>query len=504
MKIITKLLVIFFILLNGGCSVFFPKYEKPKVDIPAEWRTKDPKSKILGSNLSEIKWWTSFNDPQLVSLINCALEKNSDLQIGYGNVKQAQAALMKTMYGWLPSVGGGAAGALGNLTNLNITNPQSPVQLSRVIFSEKVWPYNAYMSGFVPSYSLNLFSQINQVNMSKYNLESKIETYHAVRLAIISQTAASYFTLLGLKKELYLHNQLLKDLTDIKKYSNFQYNSGSVSLMKLNSIDQQIATLKANVPKIKDGITHAENAINVLTSHRPSSINIKRDFDAIKTDKIIPANLPAKLLQQRPDIKMAEYQLRMYNSAVGTAASQLFPTVDLAGFLGNAALNISTTFTFYTNILHSQAVAIAPIFHPKIWAYIKRAKAIRYMAVHNYISKVNKALAEVDNGFSTHLSVNQSYFEKQIALDKSRDQRRLAFTKYNAGALSYVDALTFKLNEDKAKLDLNKYKMQQMASIVNLYQVLGGGSLEDKNTEKKLHSPEIKEWLPHNILRSKV
>ena len=60
-------------LLLGACSLA-PKYERPEMDMPAQWRKVD-----LGTVPLHTDWWKRFNDPVLTALIEQALEKNQDL-----------------------------------------------------------------------------------------------------------------------------------------------------------------------------------------------------------------------------------------------------------------------------------------------------------------------------------------------------------------------------------------------------------------------------------------
>src|SRR5687767_8644280 len=89
----------------AGCTVG-PNYRAPTVDMPLAWvgPTMQPALASAGTtqpttapsaattqpaNLS--RWWTTFDDPQLDSLIDRAVESNLDLRQAQARLRQARA-----------------------------------------------------------------------------------------------------------------------------------------------------------------------------------------------------------------------------------------------------------------------------------------------------------------------------------------------------------------------------------------------------------------------------
>ena len=95
-------------LLLGACSLA-PKYERPEMDMPAQWRKVD-----LGTVPLHTDWWKRFNDPVLTALIEQALEKNQDLAKSLADIDSAAAQMGVATANLAPMIsGGGAAGAEG-------------------------------------------------------------------------------------------------------------------------------------------------------------------------------------------------------------------------------------------------------------------------------------------------------------------------------------------------------------------------------------------------------
>lgn len=437
--------------------------------MPDRWHSHDKKTMVRPVQINTLAWWTKFHDPQLNQLITEALANNNDLGIATGNVLAAQAALKKVQFSWLPTLGLAGTGFGGRFSNTEVTQP-----LPILPFNHPP-RFNGYFAGFVPEYTLNAITSIKQGDVARFNLALQTAETNAVRLGVISQMAGSYFSLLGLKKQLALQEQMIRDATSLRKLTAIQCQQGAVSTINVAALDQSIATLRKKTPKLHHDITKIENAINVLTNRNPDSIITKNNFDHLSTQDIIPINLPSETLKTRPDIAIAEYQLQISHAMVGVAASQLFPSISLTGLGGASSLDLTSLLNFGSGLGAGLAIAKMPLISMEIYAEIARAKGKKYAAYYNYLKTVRNAFAEVDNALSQHATVDQTYEQQYIAVKKAQEQYTIAENQYKQGAISYSKTLLTKLNLDYMKAGLNQAKMHQMRSIVNLYQVFGGG-----------------------------
>lgn len=456
----------------SSCESLSSHTKKPVIDMPARWHSRDKHTIVQPVQVNALAWWTKFHDPQLNQLMTEALSNNNDLSIATGNIFAAQASLRKVQYSWLPSIGLGGTGFAGQFPNRKFVGPQLPLPQLPFNHSPRV---NGYFAGFVPEYSLNILRNIKQGNAAHLNLAMQTAEQNATRLGVISQVAGSYFSLLGLKKQLALQEQMIHDATALRDLTTLQYQQGAVSTTNVTAIEQLIATLRKKKPIIQHDITKVENALNVLTNKNPGAIITRNHFDRIRTQGVIPIHLPSETLKVRPDVAIAGYQLEISHAMVGVAASELFPSFSLTGLGGASSLDLTSILSWGTGLGAGIAVAEMPLISMEAFANIARAKGKKYAAYYNYIKTVRNAFAEVDNALSQHASIDQSYDQQYIAVQKAKEQYHIAKNQYQQGAISYSDTLAAKLNLDYMQASLNQAKMQQMRSIVNLYQVFGGG-----------------------------
>src|SRR5262249_45708309 len=104
-------MVLAFSLLAGGCAVG-PRYWKPTTNLapfhnPAG--ASGAKPEFPAPPLDS--WWTGFNDPILVTVVQRALDQNLDLAASFARVRQARAAAAAAGARPLPTGGFGGTGA---------------------------------------------------------------------------------------------------------------------------------------------------------------------------------------------------------------------------------------------------------------------------------------------------------------------------------------------------------------------------------------------------------
>lgn len=434
-----------------GCGLFGPTYSKPNTQDPNKFPSRDVLSVTESANLPMMAWWKSFNDPQLNKLIESALKNNNNIQAAIGNIVAAQGQLRQVQFNWIPtaSISGG--------------------------YSSRSFIGEGYNFAATPAYSLNVFQQIRAQEYAKANYEAVRAAKDTVRLSVISSTVTGYFTLLGQDYQLQLQKQLVKDLEDLLKFANIQYKNGYISLYQVQSYEQQYQNAKAQVPIIENNIVASQNALRVLLNENPGNIERGLKFMQLNSYGVIPANLPSQVLRNRPDVRQAEQQLMAANANIGVATSSFFPSISLTGVGGTAAQALSGLFSAGSDYWVKSASISMPFLNFGIYGQIEQAKGQYYSAYYNYLQTVRSAFASVDNDLSAHQQLTVSLDSQKLNYDSSVIAYNLAESSYRDGLYSKPTLLQNAVTMDQAALVLQQSKLQQLGTIVQLYQDLGGG-----------------------------
>lgn len=469
-----KLTIVFCALLSS-CGLFGPDYKKPQVENGEKWRSQQGNNLINSKeNLTQTAWWQKFNDPTLNDLIQQGLYRNNNIEVAKNNLLVAQASLKQVEMNWVPTINLGASAGTGQAFNNSFTNTSGNPALG-ALHPNDPQGFGFSGIGLIPSYTLNVFSQINQQKMAKLSVKMQEQVINSVKLAVISQIAGSYFTLLGLHKQLELQEKMIADAEMMKNYNIIKYKSGSTDNLQIEALEQYISNLKSQIPQIKHNIVQVENTLQVLTDHNPDTITKIGNFDNISANGIVPVNMPSQVLNNRPDIAIAEYQLKLTNANIGLVRSQFFPSISLTTPVGAASGSLSKLFRGGTDFWAAQVSAGMPLLNLGLVAEMDKSKAQQSVAYYQYVQTVRTGFADVDNSLSQHDSYQNMATEQDVALQKAESIQKSLQIKYKLGAVSYADTIGAQLDVDYVRSSNNQTKIQQMGSIVQLYQALGGG-----------------------------
>src|ERR1700741_4126418 len=119
MKNTTLLGIVAVLVLEAGCMMG-PKYKRPTVDVPQEYRAPAPQQAAGASSLGNEGWWQVYQDPVLAELIHTAVADNYDVRIAAARVLEAQAQVGVTRSNQLPSANVGAD--IFSQQNAKVTN----------------------------------------------------------------------------------------------------------------------------------------------------------------------------------------------------------------------------------------------------------------------------------------------------------------------------------------------------------------------------------------------
>jgi NodT family efflux transporter outer membrane factor (OMF) lipoprotein len=479
------------ILITTGCSLWGPQYAAPKIDTPTKWRSESSTLLIESSaNLADTSWWEKFNDPTLNSLIEDALANNNNVQQAIGKIEVAQGELRRVQMGWVPTLNLG--GNIGTGQVLNLANGATQPTIGPIIngATPNTIDYTYYSGGLVPTYSLNIFQQIKRGELAKADLERATYAKDAVRLAVISQVSGSYFTLLALEQELKEQNQVVSDLTQLVKLLNIQYKYGYAALTDIQTYQEKLEQAKVQIPYTEASIVSVQNALAVLIDKNPQEIKHATTFKTIAIDGIIPVNLPSRVLHNRPDIMQAEAGLKAANADIGVATANFFPTIALTSPVGGFSSQLTNLFNPSGQFWQTQITAAMPILNLGLNALVKEAKGVYYVSYYNYVQTVRNAFADVDDSLAAYVKTREAYTGAFSLYSTTKSNYDLNQKNYNLGYISYPESLSSKITLDNTAITLTRIKLQELQSIIKVYQAMAGGYNYHNTSEAKKFGDE--------------
>ena len=105
-------------------------------------------------------------------------------------------------------------------------------------------------------------------------------------------------------------------------------------MLDVRQAEQLVAVAAEEIPDFERRIQQQENFISTLLGNNPGPI--ARGMKVTEQPHLpqVPAGIPSRLLERRPDIRAAEEQLIAANAQIGVAKAAYFPQITLTASSG--------------------------------------------------------------------------------------------------------------------------------------------------------------------------
>jgi multidrug efflux system outer membrane protein len=460
------LLALFALGSLAGCSLA-PRYERPEMDIPAEWSAPDAEQGGIA-----VQWWTRFNDPALDALVEEALRKNRDLEQALASVDAARARLGVATSFLFPAVN--VDGGWG-MTGLSLKGP-SPVPDSL----DRTQP--AYQGGFSAAWELDFWGKYrNTRTMLSDTLFAAKASYVALRLTVAGTTCKSYFTLLSLDLQEEIARRTLRTREDALRIYTDRFKAGDITELDHLRAKAETEVARVALHETLAAREAAEAALLALIGRSPRDIMEKSPERGMRLDRIpaapaLPAGLPSLLLERRPDIVSAEYALTAANANIGAARADFFPSISLTGTFGTLSVHLRDLFTGPAGAWNYGVQGVMPLLDfGRIWWNVKDAEAQKRMAVAVYNKTVQNAFADIRTVLARQRESSRIVESRAAEATSLSKAAGLARVRYDNGYSSYLEVLDAERQLFNAELQSVAALSNRLNAVVDVCMALGGG-----------------------------
>ena len=394
--------------LMTGC-LMGPKYQRPAVNVPQEYRAPAPQQAAQASSLGNEEWWQVYQDPVLTQLIHTAIAQNYDVRIAAARVLEAQAQVGIVRANQLPSASVGAD-----------------------VFSEQ----NAKVTNLFPAYQVNggelSLSVIWNLDFwGKYRRQTEAARaqllatewgQRAVISSLVANVATAYFQLRALDSELEISQRTLGSRQQSLQLTHTLESHGGASGLDVSQAEQLVYTASETIPDLERQIEQQENLLSILLGENPQSVPRGRALTEQPAPASVPAGLPSELLERRPDIRQAEQIMVAANAQIGVAKAAFLPSVSLTGTGGLESSALNRFISQPSEMWSAAAGVTQPVFQGgALRSGLRLARANWQEAVFSYQQTVQNALEQVSNSLVASQK-NREFREQQELLTRQRSR----------------------------------------------------------------------------------
>lgn len=445
-------------LLLSSCGIY-TTYERPS-DINTDGLygqdLNEEAVAVDTASIASLSWRELFTDSHLQTLIEHALQSNTDLLSAQQRIKEAEATLSSAKLAYLPSF---------------MLTPQGGV--SSFDKSKGSWTYTGIASA---SWEIDIFGKLtNAKRRSKALYLQSLEYEQAVSTSLIANVANLYYTLLMLDEQYRISEETAVNWRESVRAMRAMMAAGMTNEASVSQSEANCRQVEASLLDLKQQIKEVENSLSILLGEVPGGIErghlAGQDFPEDLT-----VGVPLQLLSRRPDVKSAELSLASAFYSTNAARSAFYPSITLSGTAGwtNSAGNmiinpgklLLSAVGALTQPLFNKGLNIAQLKIAK--AQQEEAKLAFRQALLNAGSEVNNALTQVQTARGkTELRTGQ--------ITSLENDVRSTQLLMQHGTSTYLEVLTAQQSLLSAQLTQVADRFDEIQGIINLYQALGGG-----------------------------
>jgi NodT family efflux transporter outer membrane factor (OMF) lipoprotein len=431
----------------------------PQQDIPVAFDNVS----APGGQWPAQEWYRDFGSDELNSFIDIAAKTNTDVEAARARVAQADARARQAGAAILPKID-----ALGTANYFSGHSSQGGGH-------ELDW--SAMLSA---SYEVDFWGKNRATaNSARLLAGASRADRDAMALTTLAGVASGYFQLLAVRERLAVAQSNRDAAKQLLEVVQARFDVGVASPIDLATQKAALDVAQIAISDLQQTELEARTGLAILLGRPPEQFEVKGlPLDSLR-EPTVAAGLPSELLTRRPDILLAESNLRAGHADLIAARAAMFPSLSLtaSGGVQNPALpatvltiaGVGPSFALGANL-------VQPIFdHGKLKAQRDEVQARNLELLSAYRASILAALGDVENALAAiqHLDQARGYQLENVA--QSERAFEGAKARYQAGSVDFLTLLEAQRTLYAARDQFIQYKLARLHALVGLSKALGGG-----------------------------
>ena len=409
---------------------------------------------VSAQGIDSIGWRSVFTEPQLVSLIETALERNADLRTANLNVLQAEAQLNAARLAFLPSL---TVGTEGNLQSTK----GHPTQKT----------YNIPMT---MQWEVDLAGRLRgEKRAAVASYWSTAETERAVRLQLMASVAMHYYTLVMMDEQLAVTRENIENARQTVETMETLKEVGMQNEAAVSAARATWLNVAAQEKTLLQHIQTTENAIRVLVGKQLESIG-RTGFGNANVSVNDSATYHLATLANRPDVKAAEYALKAQTAQVDVARAAFYPQLTISAVAGWTN-NVGEIVNPGQMLLSAIGSLVQPLINKgKNRANLRIAKAQQEQALVAFNQTLLVAGTELSDALTACRLSSERLTLRQQEVAAAERAYEVSKDMMQNSSTTYLEVLTAQQSLLQSRLSLTTDRFDLIQGRINLFKALGG------------------------------
>ncbi len=477
------------LVLAAGCASIpsvGPDYHPPQTAVSTNW--SEPKlGGTTNSPVQIVEWWKTFNDPELNSLIDRAVQKNYNLRLAEGRLLEARATRSGAVADFTPTVDDSAG-----FTRERISKNATTIPVPQPTY------HDLYDQHFDATWEIDVFgSKRRTLEEDTANLAASREDYRDTLVTVLGDVARNYVEVRGAQQRLVIASNNIAAQVDSIKLTQERFKAGLTSELDVRQAEALLASTEATVPTMQTTLKQSIHALGVLLGEQPgvllAELSSTEPIPAMPPS--VPVGLPSDLLRRRSDVRRAERQLAAATADIGVQTAELFPKFSMTGTAGLQSLSTSDFFTGGSRYwLMGPTITWNVIDFGRIRAQIKASDARQQQSLATYEQTMLTALQDVEDALVAYANEQTRYKALNDSVLANKRALEIANELYTTGNGDFLNVLDSERSFFSAEDQLADSQRTATENLVALYKALGGG-WETETNALASHEPGLESSL---------
>lgn len=421
---------------------------------PGEWQ-----GARVESGKKPLQWLRDFADPDLTQTVREALEHNYDLKAAAARIDAAAARARIDGSDRLPQ--------------LSFRSGYDYSGTSR--FTGEAGEFKAFGAFFDLSWELDVWGRIRAGQWAAVREAEAVDAdVQAARLSLAARTAQNYIELAEARAQVRVAKQSMQDRRILVDLLRGRFNRGLTHALDLRLALTDLANAEAQLAEQRTREQNLARSLESLLGRYPSgSFGLAERLPQLPST--IPAGIPSRLLERRPDL-IAEYaRLLASDQRLDSARKALLPRITLTSIGGTTSAALTELVDPRAAAWHLALGLLQPLYAGgRLSADIDLQKANVEEAVSRYRQTALNAFREVEQTLAAEGRLREQEEAFREAVWQTDASRKLAVYSYRHGLIEILTLLDSYRSTLSAQSSQLTAQWQLLNNRIDLYLALGG------------------------------
>jgi NodT family efflux transporter outer membrane factor (OMF) lipoprotein len=482
----------------SGCLVDPDFVQPPAPDAP-HFTPEKTASPGLGQSFAQGRdipadWWALYRSKPLDTLVREALDRNPSLEAAEAGIRiayfnaEAQKGILLPQVGILATESQNLQSNNRALTAINqsLFNQYFPSPYNIVTgqatpspaTTNPNAPYGLFLKQLSISYAPDIWG-LNRRSIESLEAQTEQAAFQmeAARLALTSNVVVAAIQEASIRGQIEATKNIIAMMKDSLEILKRQYSFGSIAQADVIAQEAALAQAEQALPPLEKQLALQRDLLTALAG-RLSCEEIEQKFSLtqLKLPVTVPVSVPSQLVEQRPDIRVAEANLHAATAAVGIARAARLPNITLSANLGASAFHVAQLFAPGTGLYTLAAGAAQPLFDGTTLLNKERsAVAALEQADAQYRSTVVNAFQNVTDALRSLQADAKAVETARKSEDAARRNLDIVRMQLKFGQVSQIAVFTAQRIYASASLLRVQAEATRLSDTAALFMALGGG-----------------------------